>query len=220
MLQILPAGVVTVAYIGATILFILALGGLSHPETARRGNLFGIIGMSVALLATIFGVVTGNYALLVGALAIGGADDGDLLRYGSATHAAPSDSSLGSQPDPRAVAASGSHSRAHGTPAGPATGQPHRGTADTSSAGPCRRQRVDSSARACLPRVVGRRRGMGVGTAAAHGCTRVSVAGRGVPGCRRSRGRGGPRHRRPRRSRRDRPGELRRWYVSRQDPLA
>ena len=44
MLQILPAGVVTVAYIGATILFILALGGLSHPETARRGNLFGIIG--------------------------------------------------------------------------------------------------------------------------------------------------------------------------------
>jgi NAD(P) transhydrogenase subunit beta len=72
MLQILPAGVVTVAYIGATILFILALGGLSHPETARRGNLFGIIGMSVALLATIFGVVTGNYALLVGALAIGG----------------------------------------------------------------------------------------------------------------------------------------------------
>ena len=72
MLQILPAGVVTVAYIGATILFILALGGLSHPETARRGNLFGITGMSVALLATIFGVVTENYALLVGALAIGG----------------------------------------------------------------------------------------------------------------------------------------------------
>ncbi len=72
MLQILPSGVVTVAYIGATILFILALGGLSHPETARRGNLFGITGMSVALLATIFGVVTENYALLIGALAIGG----------------------------------------------------------------------------------------------------------------------------------------------------
>ncbi|MGI9258531.1 MAG: NAD(P)(+) transhydrogenase (Re/Si-specific) subunit beta, partial [Gammaproteobacteria bacterium] len=72
MLQILPSGVVTVAYIGATILFILALGGLSHPETARRGNLFGIIGMSIALLATVFGVVTANYSLLIGALVIGG----------------------------------------------------------------------------------------------------------------------------------------------------
>ena len=36
---------VTVSYIAATILFILSLGGLSHPESARRGNLFGIIGM-------------------------------------------------------------------------------------------------------------------------------------------------------------------------------
>ena len=54
----MPQGVVTVAYIGATILFILALGGLSHPETARRGNLYGMTGMAIALLATIFGVVT------------------------------------------------------------------------------------------------------------------------------------------------------------------
>ena len=45
----------TVAYIGATILFILSLGGLSNPETARRGNLFGIIGMTVAVLATVLG---------------------------------------------------------------------------------------------------------------------------------------------------------------------
>jgi len=65
-------GIVTVSYIGATILFILALGGLSHPETARRGNLYGIVGMSIALLATIFGVVSANYALLIGGLAIGG----------------------------------------------------------------------------------------------------------------------------------------------------
>ena len=35
----------TVSYIGATILFILSLGGLSTPETARRGNAFGIVGM-------------------------------------------------------------------------------------------------------------------------------------------------------------------------------
>jgi len=69
----MPTGVVTVAYIGATILFILALGGLSNPETARRGNLYGITGMGLALLATIFGVVTDNYAILVGGLLIGGA---------------------------------------------------------------------------------------------------------------------------------------------------
>jgi NAD(P) transhydrogenase subunit beta len=64
-------GIVTVSYIGATILFILALGGLSNQETSRRGNMFGIIGMSLALIVTIAGV-TANLALLVGALVIGG----------------------------------------------------------------------------------------------------------------------------------------------------
>ena len=46
----------TVAYIGATILFILSLGGLSNQETARRGNLYGMIGMSLAVLATVSAV--------------------------------------------------------------------------------------------------------------------------------------------------------------------
>jgi NAD(P) transhydrogenase subunit beta len=69
----MSAGLVTAAYIGATILFILALSGLSNPETARRGNLYGITGMGIALLATIFGVVTDNYALLIGGLLIGAA---------------------------------------------------------------------------------------------------------------------------------------------------
>jgi NAD(P) transhydrogenase subunit beta len=69
----ISVGLVTSAYIGATILFILALGGLSHPETARRGNVYGMVGMGIALLATFFGVVTANYALLVGAFALGGA---------------------------------------------------------------------------------------------------------------------------------------------------
>jgi len=68
----MPAGVITVSYIGAAILFILALGGLSHQETARRGNVYGIIGMAIALLATIFGTVTANYELLFGALIAGG----------------------------------------------------------------------------------------------------------------------------------------------------
>ena len=44
----------TVAYLGAAILFILSLGGLSNPETSRRGNLYGIIGMALAVLATAF----------------------------------------------------------------------------------------------------------------------------------------------------------------------
>ncbi|ODU09369.1 MAG: NAD(P) transhydrogenase subunit beta [Rubrivivax sp. SCN 71-131] len=66
---------VTVAYIGATILFILSLGGLSHPESARRGNLFGIIGMTIAVLATVFGprVTPAGWSWIVGALVVGGA---------------------------------------------------------------------------------------------------------------------------------------------------
>ncbi len=64
-------GIVTVSYIGATILFILALGGLSNQETARRGNMYGIIGMFIALAATIAGV-TGNIGILIGGLLIGG----------------------------------------------------------------------------------------------------------------------------------------------------
>jgi len=68
----LSSGIVTVAYIAATILFILALGGLSNQETARRGNWYGITGMAIALLATVFGVVTQHYGILVAALVIGG----------------------------------------------------------------------------------------------------------------------------------------------------
>jgi NAD(P) transhydrogenase subunit beta len=66
------AGVITVSYIIATILFILALGGLSNQETARRGNWYGVIGMMIALIATVLGVVTAHYELLFGALVVGG----------------------------------------------------------------------------------------------------------------------------------------------------
>jgi NAD(P) transhydrogenase subunit beta len=64
-------GLVTASYIGATILFILALGGLSNQETSRRGNLYGMIGMVIALVATILGV-TGNIEILLVAMLIGG----------------------------------------------------------------------------------------------------------------------------------------------------
>jgi NAD(P) transhydrogenase subunit beta len=68
----LNTGIITVSYIIATILFILALGGLSNQETARRGNWYGIVGMTIALLATILGIVTQAYVELIIALLIGG----------------------------------------------------------------------------------------------------------------------------------------------------
>ncbi|MBG70202.1 MAG: NAD(P)(+) transhydrogenase (Re/Si-specific) subunit beta [Roseibacillus sp.] len=59
------------AYLGAIILFILALGGLSNQETARRGNFYGMLGMAIALIAAVAGI-KGNYAVLVGTLSLGG----------------------------------------------------------------------------------------------------------------------------------------------------
>jgi NAD(P) transhydrogenase subunit beta len=65
-------GIIQVSYIIATILFILALGGLSNQETARRGNWYGIVGMAIALVATLVGDVTQNLELLIVALLLGG----------------------------------------------------------------------------------------------------------------------------------------------------
>ena len=64
----------TVSYIGATILFILSLGGLSNQETALRGNLYGMVGMALAVLATVFGpkVTMAGVPWLVGAMVAGG----------------------------------------------------------------------------------------------------------------------------------------------------
>jgi len=67
-------GIIAMSYILATILFILALGGLSNQETARRGNWYGIIGMIIALVATILGprVNADSYGYLLVALLVGG----------------------------------------------------------------------------------------------------------------------------------------------------
>lgn len=64
----------TVAYLGAAILFILSLGGLSNPETSRRGNLLGMVGMALAVLATVFGprVSPAGLAWIIVALLMGG----------------------------------------------------------------------------------------------------------------------------------------------------
>ena len=49
-----PVKVVEAAYMVSSVLFILALSGLSHPESSRRGNFFGMIGMLLAIVATFF----------------------------------------------------------------------------------------------------------------------------------------------------------------------
>lgn len=64
-------GVVTVAYIAASILFILALSGLSRQETARRGNVFGIVGMAIAIVATIAAPQVVSYLVIAPAMIIG-----------------------------------------------------------------------------------------------------------------------------------------------------
>ena len=64
-------GLITTAYIAASILFILALGGLSNQETARRGNVYGIIGMTIALIATIAGAAVTSYGVLFICMIIG-----------------------------------------------------------------------------------------------------------------------------------------------------
>ena len=59
-------GLVTVSYLGAIILFILTLGGLSHQESARKGNIYGMIGMTIAVLSTVFRPeVTNNIHLII-----------------------------------------------------------------------------------------------------------------------------------------------------------
>ena len=70
----MSASLATVAYIGATILFILSLGGLSNQETSRAVNLYGMIGMTIAVLATVFGpqVSSAGYGWIIGAMLVGG----------------------------------------------------------------------------------------------------------------------------------------------------
>src|SRR5674476_1412138 len=71
----MTASLSTVSYIGATILFILSLGGLSNQETSRRGNLYGMIGMTIAVLATVFGerVTAAGIPWIIGAMVVGAA---------------------------------------------------------------------------------------------------------------------------------------------------
>ncbi|MDH3584613.1 MAG: NAD(P)(+) transhydrogenase (Re/Si-specific) subunit beta, partial [Phycisphaerae bacterium] len=71
-------GMLTASYITAAVLFILSLGGLSRQESARRGNLFGIIGITIAIAFTVAAVPTAGYGWILTA-AIPGAVIGGLL---------------------------------------------------------------------------------------------------------------------------------------------
>lgn len=69
----MATGIVTSAYIIAAIFFILALAGLSKQETAKNGNLFGMIGMAIALIATIFSEDVQGLGWIIIAMIAGGA---------------------------------------------------------------------------------------------------------------------------------------------------
>ncbi len=64
-------GLLTAAYIIAAILFILSLGGLSNQESARRGNIYGMAGMSIAVIATVLSIQAGSYGVLSVAILVG-----------------------------------------------------------------------------------------------------------------------------------------------------
>ena len=74
----MSVGVVTMAYLVSGIFFVLSLGGLSKQETARKGNLFGILGMTLAILATFLSGEVENFKLLI-PLMLGGAVIGAVL---------------------------------------------------------------------------------------------------------------------------------------------
>jgi NAD(P) transhydrogenase subunit beta len=69
----MPETLVTIAYLAAGLLFIFSLGGLSKQESAPRGNLFGMVGMLIAVAVTALGPRVDSYAVMTGALLIGGA---------------------------------------------------------------------------------------------------------------------------------------------------
>ncbi|HTK99128.1 MAG TPA: NAD(P)(+) transhydrogenase (Re/Si-specific) subunit beta, partial [Pseudomonadales bacterium] len=71
-------GYIIVSYLGAAVLFILSLGGLSKQETSRRGNIYGVLGMAIAIAATVLGVHIGGLVVLIPAILIGAAIGGSV----------------------------------------------------------------------------------------------------------------------------------------------
>jgi NAD(P) transhydrogenase subunit beta len=67
----MPLSLLTIIYLAAAVLFILSLGGLSSQETARRGNLYGVVGMAIAVVATLLHPDFSAFGLPLSSMAIG-----------------------------------------------------------------------------------------------------------------------------------------------------
>lgn len=68
----ISANTQALAYLLSAVLFILALKGLTHPSTARRGNVFGMIGMAIAIIATLLGSEVQSYGFIIAGVLVGG----------------------------------------------------------------------------------------------------------------------------------------------------
>ena len=64
----LSANLAAVLYTVSAVLFILALRGLSSPESSRRGNMFGMVGIAIAIVTTILVAGLGGQSLLLAAV--------------------------------------------------------------------------------------------------------------------------------------------------------
>ena len=61
----LSTGITSAAYIASAVLFILSLGGLSNQESAKRAVWYGIVGMALAVVATMFGPGVGGWSIIL-----------------------------------------------------------------------------------------------------------------------------------------------------------
>ena len=68
----ISANTQAIAYLVSAVLFILSLKGLTHPSTARRGNFYGMIGMAVAIIATLLGSEVRSYGFIIAGVVAGG----------------------------------------------------------------------------------------------------------------------------------------------------
>ncbi len=82
----MSANMVALSYLAAAVLFILALKGLSSPESARRGNLYGMIGMTLAVVVTLMMGNVVNYGWIFAAMAIGATAGSIVARRIPMTH--------------------------------------------------------------------------------------------------------------------------------------
>ena len=68
----ISANAQALAYLASAVLFIFSLKGLTHPATARRGNLLGMIGMALAVAATLLGSEVQSYGFIIAGVVLGG----------------------------------------------------------------------------------------------------------------------------------------------------